>query len=923
MRQKYLKRIFIFAVFVLLLIFSACGRGNRDASENERNDRTNNATAAYISPATRLTVAVTLGMQDTARQAGEAFQTHMAQQGIWVHIDYEIIFDADMDTYFPNLLSRFASGKEPDLFFIPSNESLVPFIEYGFLADIYTLIDDSSILRREDFFTNVLDALLWDGQLYVMPISFTHGYIGINASIPQYFIDRFAALDCASLSNTVALYLDLIDEYPQFAEYAFINSMEAWRFFEPELNRFIDMGNQTADFLDESLVALFEQLRAAYNGGDAANINFRNIFAGYDEMEEIQSNYIFKMSRIIWGMDAIFDFNRPFFIHHTPWADNAGRIITEHSISMAVSQNADPIALYFLWHLIEQAAMGDVPINALNMPTVRSSFYEHVETALRGNAHRMNRTVTGVFEQIPFIVDRMYQYADRAAATPITPIYLSRTTFADTFNAIMASDVTAQVAINQLEQYFKGWLNPAFVITPLPEIATAEVLPIRTLTIKAEERNIGIIRQAAAMMSQSWAQEERDYTFRIEIDSYRAFLDDAEARLTRLQVELMAGSGPDMFILGQQPIRAYAQSGLLANIHDLMDACPRTNSNDFFTQALKAHEINGGLYMFPLSFGFHYVAINANAPQSMIDRFSALPGISIAQLFQLYHDIMAAYGDDSDPLTIVQSGYMMGLRSGLFNGFIDFDARTANLMDDRFIALLDNWAPLDPWDGRTTGGTVAERGTVNLPADLRGMARHYMFMIESESLHPGSAFFEPAETHFLHHIPLTDEEGRLLVCRSGHVFSPIWATVCITAAGDSALAWEFTQFLIAAYSQPTPQAVGRWPKWGQYSIASPIYRPLFNGHIGRAMEMFTGRFTGDDFIPRRAIAADNPDEIAQGIELARTRIAAYNEMPMIMMDPLIPIHLFEEPLNHLSWGLATPRETAQQLQNAISLWLIE
>jgi hypothetical protein len=366
------------------------------------------------------------------------------------------------------------------------------------------------------------------------------------------------------------------------------------------------------------------------------------------------------------------------------------------------------------------------------------------------------------------------------------------------------------------------------------------------------------------------------------------------------------------------PARAYARSGFLVDIYTLIDECQHTSRDDFFTQALTAYEMDGGLYLFPLSFGFKYISINANLPQSAIDRFTQLSAISMRQLFELYHEIIAEYGNEFGHLNFLQDMDMIIMRSGILNGFVDFDTRASNLMDEDFISLLEHWAPLDPWDD-IGFFTMIITHPANSIARLQDLAGNYMFMVDTASLNPSYAFLTPAEVHFKHHIPLTDEAGRLLINNSPGVYNPNWATVCITTVGDSALAWEFTRYLIATYSQPAHMVEGRW---GHNSFASPILRSLYERHISRALESFA---MPSGPAARRVwrVAAQEPDELMREINNVLPRLAAYNEMPLVLMDALIPYSLHNYTLNYLSLGLITAADAAQQLHNSITLWLME
>jgi len=227
-------------------------------------------------------------------------------------------------------------------------------------------------------------------------------------------------------------------------------------------------------------------------------------------------------------------------------------------------------------------------------------------------------------------------------------------------------------------------------------------------------------------------------------------------------------------------------------------------------------------------------------------------------------------------------------------------------------------------------------GTGGLPfrpvnAILRPYADSFMFVVEDIRLDPISAFFEHSTEYFVNHRPMTDAYGRLLIVpyipiHSGSDMSSNWASICITAAGDEQLAWEFTQHLIRAFTMPEGAALrGRQqflpPHWGHYSLATPILRSLFDDHMQRAFE------NAFDFIdqhhPQNFAGVDDQNERNRQIQAAVNRIAELNEMPMILSHSHVPPAFYQDNLNLVIEGIMPAADFATHLQNSVFLWLLE
>jgi|GEM_PF-751727 len=874
----------------------------------------------------RISVASPTILDFIFRQAFASFREQMAMDGITVYMDFQEISLVDAQGASDLLLSRFAAGQGPDIFLAAELPSLIPFIDNNFLADIYSLIDRSSSFQREDFFVNVLESIEIDGKLFYMPLMFFNEFIGINSNVPQVFLNRFVAFDYVSVSDIILLHRELIQEHPEFAEYALIHGMDSARALEPEISRMLNIHDRSVSLSE--LQPLYNAVRTAFAENNQFNTPSINLFPSYEDMQMLHDRYVFRAGLRTRGLEALFEFNEDFFLHYLPRVTDNRQLIAFPSNTIAIGQNAEPIVLYFIEHIIQELTASAMAIDILCVPIMRQFYPAAVEEGLLRNFMSIDRETTRGIDQINDVIEQKNRLVVMPMVMPVVNTLFSRENYISEVHGIMADDIAAFEAIGLLQQRFAAWLNVEMEIVPYvaAPVVDADDPNVRTLTVFTSDRHEAILRHTADELNRTWAQEGRDYRFYLVIDSYDQW-EVAPNAHARLQVELMAGGGPDLFIWNGQPTHAWARAGMLTNFYDLIDACPQTDRDDFFHQALTAFETHGGLYMFPLSFGFQYVAINTRLPQSAINRFAQYSTISVSRLFELYQEIKAAYGDEVAHLTLVEPFPNDFLRTALFNGFIDFENRTSQLMDERFVTLLDNWASReDAWPEDIITWSVGLFGL-----DIMGheFSRQNMFMIDSTGLNPGNAFFNLLHTHFTHHIPLTDENGHLLVNQRGqqHGFwANTWAVVCVpSATRDSALAWEFILQLIHSCSQPPFGRGNPDHSWyGEWTLTTPILRSLFESHIGRALERYAEPF--DYFTGPRTLwrtATQDPDEIALQINNAINRIAGYNEMPIGMMDNMFPPGLIDTPMRLLADGVISAQDAAQRMHNAITLWLIE
>ena len=426
------------------------------------------------------------------------------------------------------------------------------------------------------------------------------------------------------------------------------------------------------------------------------------------------------------------------------------------------------------------------------------------------------------------------------------------------------------------------------------------------LTVLAQRDLADFIRYAETSMAQT--REAQGLDFSIELTTYD--IAQAEEQRLRLGTMLMAGQGYDLIFLNHRhPLWSYGQSGFFEDIFTLMDQNPTTHRDDFFSNILDAFTVNGALYVFPFNFGFEYVGINASLPTAFIDAFLQLDSISYTQALQMYLDLQAGYADEMEHLKLADAAsfiFPLHMLWNISSGFIDFVQGISRLNTPDFVLTLELLQQM--YVDNPPPQVVYTGGSIQTLLDPQRNPAQYVFSVLSAF--PGSlyALFPPESSHFLHYIPLADESGRPILLNMSHQPTQM---VSIAQGPHSALAWEFVQHLIPAFTATanTPPRPGRTidPTMSMYT---PIVRSLFHEHFTTVFQTYQERW------------GVRPMRFPERQDAALERLLAYNQMPIVPI-PWVPTELLSTSLERLMQGVISPQEAAQQMHNAVSLWLIE
>jgi hypothetical protein len=454
--------------------------------------------------------------------------------------------------------------------------------------------------------------------------------------------------------------------------------------------------------------------------------------------------------------------------------------------------------------------------------------------------------------------------------------------------------------------------------TPEPLDGEDAPLPAKTLSILAPDVFEQAIRATATFWERNIQRRPEAERFTLEIELSTYDWEGRDSQRTRLETMLMAGDGYDLFFLDDHPLWRYAQSGFLRNIYDLIDESPRTSRDAFFLNPLQAMEINGGLYALPLSFGFTFASINSNLPEAFIERFLQKETVSLQYLLDMYAELIDQYPGEFGRLQFSSQNWALlanpfRIMHSEIARFVDLNNRTTGFTSDLFHNFANSFSStFENWTSPLFTSFSNLRFERN---DWEDLSSSYAFLFDSRFSNPGFAYF-PA-SYFTNGIPITDTYGNLLIYSETMWSASTWATVCIPTAGDGLLALDFTLHLIEFFSLHLQQ-LRQNASWGEHSFGTPVLREFADSQIRNTFSTFIEQLERRD--AHRLIGGiPRPYQV----DTAVARWAEYNEMPMSINVPHIPLALVSDDIDMFMRGLMTTEQFAQQLENRVSLWLIE
>ncbi|MCL2014867.1 MAG: hypothetical protein FWG68_01305, partial [Defluviitaleaceae bacterium] len=328
---KYIK----LAIMLMLTaaIITACGNGDDPDTADNAPPNTDPINLTILAPDI---------YTNLIRSVEQDMRQQFAEQGINFRIELTDYSLANFERYQHNdtLQVMLMAGEGYDIVFLNSTPmNIRSFAENGFLLNIYDLIDQDPNLTRDDFFTNVFAAMEHQGGLYTFPFTFGFDFVGINANLPDAFLNEFSQKSQISLFEIMNLLNRLESEYPEvYDSFHYNSNIQALLFHTMALTHvasdFIDFDNATSLFNTAEFVNLMNAIQNTVPINTRQNFSSdENLFFAFDTVADMnrmaEDNIflgIFRRPMSFTNLTPFFPAADEQFLNFIPIADNNGKL---------------------------------------------------------------------------------------------------------------------------------------------------------------------------------------------------------------------------------------------------------------------------------------------------------------------------------------------------------------------------------------------------------------------------------------------------------------------------------------------------------------------------------------------------------------------------------------------------------------------
>jgi ABC-type glycerol-3-phosphate transport system substrate-binding protein len=133
-----------------------------------------------VVPKYLITLATAYGSYDI-RKAVIEFNRSSQEYRIQIKDYYDQEENVDYDKIIEKLNNDIIAGNMPDILLVNSEMPFDSYVSKGLFYDLYKLMEKDENFNKEDYFTNVLDALSVNGKLYSISPSFTVSTVAIKS----------------------------------------------------------------------------------------------------------------------------------------------------------------------------------------------------------------------------------------------------------------------------------------------------------------------------------------------------------------------------------------------------------------------------------------------------------------------------------------------------------------------------------------------------------------------------------------------------------------------------------------------------------------------------------------------------------------------------------------------------------------------
>ena len=297
-------------------------------------------------------------------------------------------FNENWQQYDEQLSVAFMSGNMPDMFLMdfPSHKD---HNIARMLADWLPIMTRHPDFNKNDYFMNVLDAMMFEGQLNVFPTYFTFGMLAANTTVPG-LSDAMAEIGKANAT----IMLDLSRRFdPSKYIHQHFNPVSATIMFYTVggyIQNFIDMEARTANFNNQDFID-FISLVKEFTSPSINVPSLPNHIIVYEKAEEteLSQTYLF-LHHMPNYPQYLLSIEGLLFEGNTPIVNHRGELIIRHLIGYGLGVTTTQAQQEIAWEFVRFTQAPENNSSILMVPTYIPLFRSNFERSVPTMAIRRN-----------------------------------------------------------------------------------------------------------------------------------------------------------------------------------------------------------------------------------------------------------------------------------------------------------------------------------------------------------------------------------------------------------------------------------------------------------------------------------------------------------------------------------------------------
>ena len=379
--------------------------------------------------------------------------------------------------------------------------------------------------------------------------------------------------------------------------------------------------------------------------------------------------------------------------------------------------------------------------------------------------------------------------------------------------------------------------------------------------------------------------------------------EDIEAGRIAVATKLLAGDAPTTI---DGTFVDFTNPHFFTDLLPLMYASPNFDENEWFINVFYALAGDVGLFAFPGAFTYINVVVNRAIPE-LIEVMYGRETITFIEMLELHE----RFNDPSNPMFLAPGLDIYFVLTRMFNDFFNQTTGKVNFQNPEFINFLERVRSLSN-PNSTFGNCPVLSFEHGCRASELLASQNYFFRLVPALPYQYLNLFDE-QTLFTNPMFLVNVKDELLICWPARP----WVINSSATETEQVLALDLRLFIHSLDSVDSERRL-IWQA-GEYS---PMMQQV-NKNLMNAMGPPIIAFIRNHYIRQQSWRLSVSEDAAIDIILNRAIYAGEMPMAQVFNGSRVIREVLKEELYHFHYGLITAEQTAQSLQNKVTLMLME